>query len=150
MITEWITRDQLEKVYKDPYIQKIGYDDRPPGIIENPYVQYLGAYKNDTFMGAFMAIRYSLYEYELHSLLLKRALKYSRELGMEFIEWAFTDKNVMRVTAYIIEGLEKAVNYCIKLGFKKEGIRRDACRVNDKPRSVYILGLTRSDWIGSA
>jgi RimJ/RimL family protein N-acetyltransferase len=92
-----------------------------------------------------MAIRFSPLEIELHALLKRSVLKHSRELGMACLGWAFSQP-IQRVTAYIIEGLELARNYCLKLGFKEEGRRRAACVQGGVLKDVYVLGMTRLDW----
>jgi len=146
VVTEGITKGHLLEVYSDPYITaKIGHDHRPAAPIDHPSVTYLTATVGGRFAGAFMAIRFSSTEIELHSLLHKSAIKHSRDLGCAFLAWAFA-RPILRVTAYIIEGLESARNYCIKLGFKEEGRRRAACVQGGIAKDIYILGMTRTDW----
>jgi hypothetical protein len=135
----------LLEVYSDPYITKVGHDHRPAAPIDHPNVTYLSAWVNGKFSGAFMAIKQSAVEFELHALLKKSALKQSRKLGMAFLDWAFAQP-IFRVTAYIIQGLEAAKNYCLKLGFKLEGCRRNACMQNGVIKDVYMLGMTRQEW----
>ena len=144
-VTEGITKGHLLDVYSDPYITKIGHDHRPAAPIDHPAVTYLSAWVGNTFAGAFMAIRFSPIEIELHALLKRSTLKHSRALGMACLEWAFAHP-IQRVTAYIIEGLESAKNYCLKLGFKEEGCRRAACIQNGMLKDIYVLGMTRMDW----
>ena len=94
-----------------------------------------------------MAIEYSDTETELHSLLLRRALKASRPLGQACINWAFNDSPIVqRVTAYVFESMLTARNYCLRLGFQIEGFRRNAFSYNGAPEGVWVLGMTRSDW----
>jgi hypothetical protein len=145
MVTEGITKGHLLEVYSDPYITKVGHDHRPAAPIKHPAVTYLSAWVGDIFAGAFMAIRFSPIEIELHALLKKTSLKHSRALGLACLEWAF-NQPIQRVTAYIIEGLESAKNYCLKLGFKQEGVRRSACVQGGIIKNVYVLGITRQDW----
>jgi RimJ/RimL family protein N-acetyltransferase len=52
----------------------------------------------------------------------------------------------LRVTVYIIEGLEAAKNFALKLGFKNEGCRRCACVQGGIVKDVYVLGMTRQEW----
>ena len=146
VVTEGITKGHLLEVYSDPYITaKIGHDHRPAAPIDHPSVTYLTATVGGRFAGAFMAIRFSSTEIEWHSLLHKSAIKHSRDLGYAFLAWAFAQP-ILRVTAYIIEGLESAKNYGLKLGMKFEGFRRDACLQSGKIKGVYVLGMTRTDW----
>ena len=145
VVTEGITQEHLESVYADPYIAKIGHDHRAAAPIYHPNVSYLSAWIGTTFAGAFMAVRFSPIEIELHALLKRSALKHSRALGNACLQWAFAQP-IQRVTAYIIEGLEAAKNYCIKLGFKEEGRRRSACVQSGIVKDVYVLGMTRLDW----
>ena len=148
VVTEGITKGHLLEVYSDPYITRIGHDHRPAAPINHPLVTYLSAWTNSTFAGAFIAIRFSPIEIELHALLKKSSIKHSRSLGLACLEWAFSQP-IQRVTAYIIEGLESAKNYCIKLGFKEEGRRRAACLQGGIIKDVYVLGMTRQDWSAS-
>ena len=146
VVTEGITKGHLLEVYSDPYITaKIGHDHRPAAPIDHPSVTYLTATVGGRFAGAFMAIRFSSTEIEWHSLLHKSAIKHSRDLGYAFLAWAFAQP-ILRVTAYIIEGLESAKNYGLKLGMKFEGFRRNACIQSGQIKGVYILGMTRTDW----
>ena len=92
-----------------------------------------------------MAIRFSQLEIEMHSLLFKSSIWYSRDLGHLALDWAF-DEPIERVTAYVIEGLESAVNYCERLGFQYEGFRRNACMQDGELKGVWVLGMTREDW----
>lgn len=144
-VIEGITQDHLQEVYSDPYIARVGHDHRSAAPIIHPNVTYLSAFVGGKFVGAFMAIKQSAVELELHSLLKKTAVLHCRELGYQFLRWAFA-KPILRVTAYIIEGLEAARNYCLKLGFKDEGRRRHACVQKGVVKDVYILGLLREEW----
>ena len=145
MVTVGITEQHLMEVYSDPYITKVGHDHRPAAPIQHPNVTYLSAWVGGSFVGAFIAIKQSSVELELHALLKKSALKQSRTLGFACLTWAFAQP-ILRVTAYIIEGLETAKNYCIKLGFKVEGCRRCACMQGGIVKDVYVLGMTRQEW----
>lgn len=139
-------RDALAALYRDPYIARIGHDDRAAEPIHHPQVHYLGAHIDGELSGAFMLIESGFIELDVHALLRRRALPYSRALGRMCIAHAFANPAVERVTAYVIEGLNAARNYCLKLGFQFEGIRRNACRKSGVLLGVYILGITRNDW----
>ncbi len=144
-VTESITDEHLLEVYADPYIQKVGHDHRPAAPIIHPNVTYLSAWIGKTFAGAFMVIKQSAVELELHSLLKKSSLKESRKLAAKCLAWAFAHP-ILRVTVYIIEGLEAAKNFALKLGFKNEGCRRCACVQGGIVKDVYVLGMTRQEW----
>jgi hypothetical protein len=138
---------ELLDIYSDPYISKIGHDHRPASIVVHPRVVYLSAKINDKIVGAFLAIRQTATDMHLHSLLKKEALPKSRELGKMCIDWAFSsNKEIQRVTANIIEGLEQAKNYCLKLGFVYEGRLRKAIAKDGKKLDIHILGITREEW----
>ena len=136
----------LAALYGDPYIARIGHDHRRAEPIHHQYAKYLGAYADGDLVGAFLIIESGFIEVDLHALLTRRALPHSRELGRMCIAQAFLSPEIFRVTAYVIEGLESARNYCLKLGFKTEGMRRDACMQGGTLLGVHVLGLTRTDW----
>lgn len=145
-LTEGISERNLQAVYADPYIARIGHDHRPAAPVRHPLVTYLTATVNGAFAGAFMAVQANANELELHALLKKSFLRHSRALGAACLRWAFESRPVLRVTAYIIEGMESVRNYCLKLGMTLEGFKRDACLKHGTPKGIYILGMTRRDW----
>ena len=147
MITEGITAEHLIEVYADPYVQALSHDYGAAAPINHPLVTYLSAWADGDFAGAFMAIEYSDTETELHALLLRRALKHSRDLGRDCINWSFNDSPIVqRVTAYVFESMLTARNYCLRLGFQIEGFRRQAFSYRGAPEGVWVLGMTRSEW----
>lgn len=144
-ISESITAGQISAVYADPYISgRVWHDHRPAGPIDHPLAQYLAATVDDEFVGAFLAIKKTAIEIEWHSLLHKRALPWSRDLGKLFLRWAF-DQGAERVSAPIIEGIESAMNYGLRLGMTHEGTMRCACLQGGILKSVYLLAMTRQD-----
>lgn len=145
-LTEGISAERLNDLYSDRYIQRVGYDSRPASPVSHPLAKYFTANVHGMFAGAFLVIQFTKYEVEIHALLHKWAIKYSRKLGEMILDLVFSNEEVLRVTANVLQGLETAKNYCLKLGFKQEGIRRSACLKNGKPIDVYILGLLRQDW----
>ena len=145
-IIEGITTEHLAEVYSDQYIQRIGYDYRPAAPVVHPLATYLSAWVSGKFVGAFLAIRHTLYEYELHALLLKSAITKSRDLGKMAISWAFSFKDVLRVTTHIPESLKSAINYVKKIGFIVEGKRRHGCIKDSIIQDIYLFGITREEW----
>lgn len=138
--------DLLRDLYADPYISRVGHDHRRAAPIAHPDARYLGAYVNDDLVGAFLIVESGFIEWDLHALLRKQALQHSRALGSLCLHEVFSHPFIQRVTAYVIEGLATARNYCLKLGFKNEGFRRDACMQGGRLLGVHILGMTRNDW----
>lgn len=136
----------LAPLFRDPYIARVGHDDRPAAPIEHPHVHYLGARIDGELVGAFMIIESGFVEVDVHALLTRRALPHSRALGRLCLAQAFANPAIERVTAYVIEGLTAARNYCLKLGFQTEGLRRNACRQNGRLLGVHVLGITRNEW----
>jgi hypothetical protein len=145
--TEEETRRAVDSILCDPWInQRITHDHRHPGYINHPSVSYLGAYVLDKLVGVFTVIESGYIELDLHAALKEEALPFSRELGHLCLRHVFADPSLSRVTAYIIEGLATARNYCLKLGFRDEGMRRDACMKDGRLVGVHVLGMTRRDW----
>lgn len=136
----------LATLYCDPYISRVGHDHRAAEPIEHPHVHYLGARVDGELVGAFLIIESGFIEVDVHALLTRRALPHSRALGRLCIAQAFANPVIERVTAYVIENLAAARNYCLKLGFKPEGFRRNACLQSGQLLGVHILGMTRNEW----
>lgn len=145
-LTEGIRPEHLYILYSDSLISRVGDDDSPAAPVFHPLAKYLSAWVDGEFVGAFLAIRYSECEIEIHNLLTMRAVKHCRVLSRMCLEWVFTRHPVSRVTGYIREGIPSAVNHCRKVGLREEGFRRDAIRVGGKLEGLHVMGITRKEW----
>jgi hypothetical protein len=138
--------EAIDRILRDPWIApKITYDGRDAAYVEHPNLDYFGAYVCGKLVGVFMRVRFTAIEVEVHAALLREALPYSRQLGRLFLDRIFADPGVLRVTAHTIGSLQSAVNYCLKLGFVREGERRNASIQNGRLLPVVTLGLLRED-----
>jgi len=145
-ITTGITDEHLQLVYADSRIQRIGHDHRPAAPVIHPLAQYLSAWVDGAFVGAFLSIRALSTEIEIHALLLSQAIHESRKLGRLVLAWAFEQPGILRVTGLVIDGLDSALNYCRKVGMTYEGRKRHVCLINGKPTDIHITGMTLQDW----
>lgn len=146
-VAELTDRGAIERIFADPWVaDKLRREGRDPGFIEHPLVSYFGAYIGDELVGVFTHIQFTRIEVEVHAALLPEALPHSRELGTLFLDSVFADPEVTRATAHIIGSLKSAVNYCLKLGFQIEGVRRDAVVQDRRLWPVVTLGLLRGEW----
>lgn len=145
-VCEGITQERLQEVYSDPYIARAQHDHRPFAPICHPLATYLTATVGGVFAGAFLAIRTSSMEIDVHALIKRDFAKHSRALGRAFIVWAFSHPGVERISANVFEGLESVRNYCIKLGLVQEGFKRNAFMKNGVIGGIYMMGITKQDW----
>lgn len=145
-LTKGITEENLQRVYSDPFIARAGHDHRSFAPIHHPQAQYLSAFVGGKFAGAFLAIRTTALNFDLHVLLFRESIKHSRALGHACLRWAFSQEGVQRVTAPVFEDLQTVINYCLKLGLVKEGFTRNSVMRGGKLQGVHILGMTREDW----
>ena len=140
----------IDELYSDTYIAKVGYDERAAGTVRHPFAKYLGAYLNGSLVGAFLIIESGFIELDLHALLTKRALPWCRDFGRMCLDYAFSIPYIQRVTANVLEGLESAANYCLKLGFEIEGFRPCVGHRSGQLIGMHMLGMTREKWGSTA
>lgn len=145
-LDEGITAENLTRLYADKFVARVQDDGQEFAPISHPLVTYLSASVDGEFVGAYVVVKFSEFECEAHSFLMKSATEYSRALGELLLDWVFSQPGVLRVTGYVREGIQTAVNHCLKMGFTHEGFRRDALLVNGEPKGIHILGLTRKEW----
>lgn len=146
-LQEDITPENLFTIYHDERIvNAISYDGKAPYPELHDLAHYVSVFLKNKFVGAFLFIRTSQYSADIHSLLLRDALSYSRQAGCMIIDYAFMKTEILRLTAPVMEDLKTAKNFCLKLGFKQEGFIRDAYLKNNGPKGVYMLGMTRKEW----
>ena len=138
--------DNIRSLYKDKYItDAIKQDNRECIPVRNNLVSYVSTFVDNEFMGAFLFIRYSRYEAEIHSLLKRKALNHSRDLAKLMIDYTFKDKDIMRITTLILSDLNKVKNFVRKLGFTHEGTKRNVTLRNKKCLDVDIFGIIREE-----
>lgn len=141
------SRMVIDAILADEWIApKIEQNGQGAGYIDHPLVDYFGAWIDGRWAGVFTRIHFTDIESEVHAALLREALPYSRELGALFLDIVFAEPQVERATAHVIGSLTTAVNYCLKLGFQIEGVRRNACLQKSRLLPVITLGLLRNEW----
>ncbi len=139
--------DAIKKIYEDPYTKRAAHDNRPHEPIEHPDVYYFGAYIDAELVGVFIMIDSNFIDVDVHSLLTRKAMRHCRELGQLCIDLIFSNPDIHRLTGWIMEGLESALNYDLKIGFKYEGFKEKSVMKNGKLIGVHMVGLTRDDWV---
>lgn len=72
---------------------------------------------------------------------------YGVEMLNCLLEYCFTDLGLNRVYAYAIDINQASVKTKQKCGFLVEGTLREDHYMNGRYHDVYIMGLTRGDWM---
>ncbi|WP_380778079.1 GNAT family N-acetyltransferase [Sphingomonas sp. R86520] len=135
----------------NPWVHaKLAQDGREPGYIDHPLVSYHGAYVDGSLVGVFIAVQFTRWEVEVHAAMLRPAIPHGRALGRLFLDTVFATPDVLRATAYVLGSLPSAANYCRRLGFVDEGVRRSACMVGGVPTDIVVLGLVRGALLSTA
>ncbi|MBN7772577.1 GNAT family N-acetyltransferase [Clostridium aminobutyricum] len=62
------------------------------------------------------------------------------------LEYCFMNLHTERVTLSYFEGNKVASGLCEKLGFKHEGLARNACKKNGKYHDLHLLSLLRAEY----
>lgn len=149
-IVKGITQEHLEDVYSDTDIRKAFiYDGGTFEPIHNQLVTYYSAFYDDIFLGAFLCIKISQYDVEIHLLLNKLSAIYSRRLTKMMFDDLF-EEDILRISSKFIDGNKPTmINFAKKLGAKQEGKLRNAIKSNGIIRDIVIYGITKEDWRAS-
>ena len=146
-ISDNVTSEMIEETYSDKYILScIEYDSSTPSYIDHPLAKYYSSWNKEEFLGLILCVRYNKFEIEMHSLLKKESIPYSRDIGKLIIEEMFSDKDVLRITAPVQGNLKSTMNFLEKIGFVKEGIKKDAIIKKEIVTDIYIYGITKTKW----
>lgn len=145
-IREGLDLESLAFIYMQPEIKKTGYDGNPAYPVFGENCTYLGCFVNEDLLGAYLMVRCSDYEFDVHSLILDRGLYFSRHFCELMLEWTFRHTQILRLSGYVVEDLLTMRNHAMKMGFELEGFRRDALMIDGKPKGLHVLGITRKDW----
>ena len=75
---------------------------------------------------------------------------WSRGYGLDamsaILEFAFSERELHRVTLYVLATNRRALGLYKRLGFRKEGVLRESVFVSDAFVDEIILGILRSEW----
>lgn len=138
-------RDYVNMVYQDPFIAgRIRQDGLALEHVDNPYVYYLMALQDGVPCG-FFAIANKGIEHEIHVCLQQSAIRNFRTFGRLAIDYCFS-QGIQRLTAPISSANRSVINYCLKLGFRLEGVKRCAIMVDGHLFDEVIMGMTREDY----
>jgi len=86
---------------------------------------------------------------EYGNLLIREAFRgkgLAKEASKVLLDYLFTEVNVHRVYLEVFADNDNAVVLYEKLGFKREGVLRQAVFSRGEFRDVLIMGLLREDW----
>lgn len=139
-----LSRENADRLFSDDGIKKLSTDHYEASYIDHPLVQYYSAFVGDDFVGAFMVIKQSVIDYEVHLLLMREAVYYTRMLCGLILDECFREAH--RVTAKINGRMNTMQNLVTKLGFKFEGETREACMIGGEYVGVKNYGLLKSEW----
>ena len=143
-IKEGITENDLTYIYNHNSIKKLATDHREAKPIYNEFAVYYSAYNDNKFLGAYLVIKQSELEYEIHILLLPESIKYTRKLSNLILKEIF--KKAHRVTAKIYSNLKTIQNMTARLGFKYEGTMRETYLINGEYIDTIIYGMLKSEF----
>lgn len=143
--------DLVDAVLSDPWIAgRLRHDARAPQYLASPAVSYLAAYVGNGMAGVFIAGRVGSYEVEAHVALYRSGTRHGRRLAAVFLARAFADPAVLRVSAPVLASLPSSANFCRRLGFVQEGLKRSACLRDGVPTDIIMFGLTREEWLAGS
>lgn len=149
MISIRPTKDKayINYIYANDFIKnRIHQDGLSLRYIEDPSIRYLKASIDGEDCGFFLT-RVGMPDFEAHVCLLPRATLQSRQLGHLFIAWCFSH-GAHRLTAPVSSMNRSVVNYCKRLGFEIEGIKKEAINSNGVFYDEFIMGLTKDSYYG--
>lgn len=142
-VTLGITDEHLNEVYSHPSIQKLKTDHSDLSPIIHPLVSYYSAWNNSVFVGAFLVIKNTPIDSEIHIFLLPKSIRVYRDLCKAVILEEL--KNSNRITAKIFSDMHSIENMVKKIGFKYEGKIREMFMQNGVKKDVLIYGLLKSE-----
>jgi RimJ/RimL family protein N-acetyltransferase len=74
-----------------------------------------------------------------------RGRGYGTAAVKSLLHFAFNDWNLRRVQLFVIEGNDAALRTYEKVGFKREGVLRQAVHIDGRHRDLIVMGVLRDD-----
>lgn len=133
----------INQFYLDPHIVAGAKRDGVMlGARDHPAIHYLICEIDAKPAGFYAVVQLNDIDWEAHVCLMKWAIPQARDFGAMVIDWLWA-AGAQRITVPAIKAT--TVNYCRRLGFSIEGVRRKAVSVNGARLDVTYLGLLRPE-----
>lgn len=137
--------EELQQIYQNDYVLSAFGELHTRNPLKSDIVKYYSCYVNGNFVGCFLEIMRSPIESEVHSLLFKKAAKYCRELARIFIRQLFESKPIVRVSTQVMQIHKSVINFCLKIGFVFEGIKKNADLKDGKLQDLILFRILRNE-----
>lgn len=108
--------------------------------VDNDYVDYVSAKLGHANLGAFMIVKNTPDDFDIHFLIPRSSKRYIRVLTRLILDYIFDNYKCYRLTGWIKARKWTMVNLGIKFGFIVEGVKRG------KGENIFMIGLIREDW----
>lgn len=144
-VSENSSDKELRHVYENDYVLSAFGELHTREPIKSDIVKYHSCYVNGDFVGCFLEIMRSPIESEVHSLLFKSAAKHCRELALIFVRQLFESKSIVRVCTQVMHCHRSVINFCLKIGFKYEGIKECADIKNGELQHLILFRILRGE-----
>lgn len=79
-----------------------------------------------------------------------RGKGYGEEALKLILDYGFVNLHMERITLDHFDGNKVAANLYSKIGFKYEGVARNACKKNGKYYDLHLMALLRSEYYGKS
>lgn len=137
--------DAIKKIFSDESVFDLLTDDNTPRDFEVP--QGVGYLLSDERDGVVMLVPRNSVEVECHICVLPSAKHKAYYYGERSLAYLFKETNCQKATAMIPEHNKQVYKYCMKLGFKQEGVNRKSFLKNGKLQDQNLVGLTKEEWL---
>lgn len=140
-IEETYDEELVNSFYADNFIYNgVKRDGIKTGFVAHPDIHYLLCRVDGKPAGFFIAAASCDIDWEMHACLMKWATPYSRTLAQMAIDWVW-ERGPIRITVPVIS--RSTVNFCKRLGFEIEGVRRNGAMIDGTLHDVTFLGLLK-------
>jgi hypothetical protein len=142
-IEETYDDELINSFYADNFIYNgVKRDGVQTGFRSHPAIHYLLCAIDGKTAGFFIAVESSEIDWEMHACLMKWATPHSRSLAQMAINWVWA-RGPIRITVPVVA--RSTVNFCKRLGFEIEGVRRNGAMIDGTLHDVTFLGLLKWD-----
>ena len=140
-IEETYDEELVNSFYADKFIYNgVKRDGIKACFRSHPAIKYLLCKVDGRSVGFFVVAAGSAIDWEAHVCLSKLAIPYGRQFGSMVIEWIWK-QGAIRITVPTIK--TSTVNFCKRLGFDVEGVRRNGAMIDGTLHDVTFLGLLK-------
>lgn len=140
--------DVIRALYDDPFVQDRYGESSYYGFRDVPGWFYLAGRDEDGWKCCALCILKTQWDIEVHLCIPEASKRLAKEFSAKVCDKLFGELPINRISTTVVDVFPQVANFVERLGFKKEGTARAACKRDGRLHDLWCYSLLRGEEYG--